>query len=217
MMSDASQDPDVFEWNEMAAHGQTADANGLPSQSAAAALAGWRDWIEKYTSMAGARCAAAGDDAHMEGVYLLGYSVHAAEDVASHRGRTNPEHAYNSLFEGNPDKVNGVDKLAMEMASDVLLTALKGKAKACASVLGTLSPHALLFPDKMRRFGFSWQGNPVELIDYEVSAHTFAPHVSDAASRMRWFGPSGDWPDGTSCSKDAACAAVEKSALDAVR
>lgn len=129
LLSDASQDVDLFEWNEMAAHGQTADDKGLPSQSADSAIKRWRDWIEKYTKRAGDLCAAPGDAEHRDGLYLLGYSVHAIEDVASHRGRTNPEHAYNSLFESNPDKVEGVDDLATEMATDVLAAALKRQGK----------------------------------------------------------------------------------------
>jgi hypothetical protein len=217
LMSDASQDVDLFEWKEMAAHGQTADDSGLPSQPVDAAVGRWRDWIEKYTTKAGALCAAPGNPAQLNGIYLLGYSVHAIEDAASHRGRTNPEHAYNSLFESNPDKVAGVDDLATEMATDVLVASLQGKAKACAGLLGTLQPHVFSFPEKMVRFGFSWEGNPVELLDYEISAHAFAPHVNEPVSRVRWFGPQGDWPQRTSCEADAGCSGIEKSALDAVR
>lgn len=117
LLADASQDPDIFEWKEMAAHGQTADANGLAGESIAHAEERWRTWIVAWLKEAGKRCSDVRTDRQVQGLYLIGYASHAIEDVASHRGRTNPEHAYNSLFEENPDKVEGIDALAAEMTA----------------------------------------------------------------------------------------------------
>jgi len=216
VLADASQDVDSFEWNQMAAHGQTADAGGLPSESEEAAKQHWHDWIKGRIAEAGKRCAADQDDVRLQGVYLLGYAIHAVEDVASHRGRTNPEHAYNALLEANPDNEQGIDKLATELAGDVLIGALRGKASACLPILGTLSKGFLLFPEKMSAFQFGWQGNPVELVKYEVSVADFMPHKDKPQARTRWFGPVGSWAPNSTCKLNPGCMAVEAIALDAV-
>jgi hypothetical protein len=204
VMDDAAQDPDSFAWEDMRAHGQTADTDGLPSESANVAEEKWRGWAAGWFAEAGVRCAKGGPGA-LEGIYLLGYASHAVQDAASHRGRTNPEHAYNALFESNPDKVSGVDGLAVEMSASALETALHGKARSCIDPLRTVKSGVLLFPDKLKRFGFHWDGTPVGLAAYELSAGSFRPHKDKPDARVRWFGPTGDWPKGRRCVDDKPC------------
>jgi hypothetical protein len=149
---------------------------------------------------------------------LVGYASHAIEDVASHRGRTNPEHAFNSLFEENPDKVEGIDSLSVEMTANVLQVALESVARACTMRLQSAKVGALLFPEKMLAFGFSWQGNPVELTSYELSAVAFAPHKNDGdPARVRWFGPVGAWSRGTLCADVPECKRLQDSLANALR
>jgi hypothetical protein len=208
LMADAAQDPDLFAWNSMPAHGQTADQNGLPSETARVAEDNWRQWIAGWVAEAGRRCSSGAPDSQSQGVYLLGYALHAVEDVASHRGRTNPEHAYNAAAEQNPDKVIGVDALAVEMASSVLLEALNGQARACVAPLRSLQRGLLVFPEKIRNFGFVWDGTPAGLLEYQKSSEDFAPHKEKAEARVRWFGPVGDWPKGSTCQADESCQGV---------
>jgi hypothetical protein len=205
VMADASQDPDSFAWSQMAAHGQTGDTNGVPSEKPEDAEANFRQWVVGWFEKAAERCRSADPRVQLEGIYLLGYAMHAIEDVASHRGRTNPEHAYNALFEDNPDKVIGVDALAAEMAADGLLAAINGKAASCVGPLKTLKAGLLLFPQKRSAFAFTWDGTPVSFALYELSANQFKPHKDVPSARVRWFGPVGPWPNGQTCQSNAGC------------
>jgi hypothetical protein len=217
IMADASQDPDFFAWTEMAAHGQTEDRDGFPSETAEAAESKWREWVVKWFTEAGKRCKSNTLGAQRQGIYLLGYAIHAVQDVAAHRGRTNPEHAYNAKFETNPDKVPGVDALAAEMAALALEGALKGRANACVVPLHSITEGVFLWSQKINELGFVWDGTPSALLAYQETAPAFGAKMGEPGARIRWFGGDHGWPAGTSCKDEPKCSSLIARLVDALK
>lgn len=90
--SDAAQDPDFYEWYNPAAHAQT-DCDlrtGATNQTRADAISAYLAWIGKGKQ----RFLTANNDAHA--LFFLGYLLHGVQDLASHQGLTNSQHAFES-------------------------------------------------------------------------------------------------------------------------
>jgi hypothetical protein len=90
--ADAAQDPDFYEWNNPAAHAQTAcdPDTGATTQVNDVAIAAFRAWFETRKG----QFVQAGKDSHA--LFFLGYLLHGIQDLASHQGVTNAQHAYDS-------------------------------------------------------------------------------------------------------------------------
>lgn len=215
VLADASQDPDFFDWDTPAAHGQTpTGTNSMPTVPASLGQTAWVTWIDAYVDRAGADCTAAAAAAEgsagrtektRTALYFLGYAVHAVEDVASHRGRTNPEHSYNAYAGNNPDEAPSSIKLAEDMAGTFLVKTLRGRLAHCAPLFKSYEGAQVQHHEKGPLLAKSLQLTPWKLIAYKASALAFAPLNSDPQARVRWFG--GDAPP-ASCSQDPACAAL---------
>jgi hypothetical protein len=206
LIADASQDPDLFDWNTMGAHGQTKSdsTTGLPTETAEMAKAGWVSFIEKYVALAEAKCKAGSEGETRLALYYLGYAMHAIEDVAPHRGRTNPEHAYNAYVEQkNPDEDKRAVDLATDLATSFLERELRGRLRSCAPVFATYSGPQIYYPTKVTTLGFKLQLTPEALGEYKRSAGLFASHKDDASGRVRWFGDVSTPP--VACSEVPAC------------
>lgn len=92
IVQDASRDADFFEWEHPAAHAQTANTEqGKIGESSAAAQANFFGWVRGNLSRAQSLCQSG---EYRLALYMLGYSLHAVQDLAFHEGITNAEHSY---------------------------------------------------------------------------------------------------------------------------
>jgi hypothetical protein len=129
IMTDAARDADFFEWRTAAAHAQTAnDDAGLISQGRDIAQRELAQWMQKYLEQAGQACAAGSS---RQALYLLGYVLHAVQDLAFHEGITNAEHSYrDNILDEQVDTGQRYDekfRLTVQ-ASKQLLTAFSAPA-----------------------------------------------------------------------------------------
>lgn len=99
IMQDASRDADFYEWGNPAAHAQTrnSDADGKIIQKEAEAQKAFESWVRDYLGKARAACTAGRT---REALYLLGYALHALQDLVFHEGITNAEHSFRDFVEG---------------------------------------------------------------------------------------------------------------------
>jgi hypothetical protein len=90
--SDAAQDPDFYEWYNPAAHAQTdCDLKTGATKDAANAVSAYLDWcVDKK------KCFVSATNKE-EALFFLGYLLHGVQDLASHQGVTNSQHAYESF------------------------------------------------------------------------------------------------------------------------
>jgi hypothetical protein len=92
---DASQDPDFYDWGTPWAHAQTEnDAEGRTIETGAEASARFVEWIRELAAGVAAK---APRDAR-GGLFLLGYLLHGIQDLATHQGITNAQHAHLSAM-----------------------------------------------------------------------------------------------------------------------
>lgn len=92
IMTDAARDADFYEWGTPAAHAQTTNSEaGLIAEETGPAQQALAQWLRGYLQRAAAACA---QQQPRQALYLLGYALHAVQDLAFHEGITNAEHAY---------------------------------------------------------------------------------------------------------------------------
>lgn len=200
VLADASQDPDFFDWRTMAAHGQTPlDGAGKP-QDAETAQQAFRDFIRGHVDSAAKSCA--GGDLR-SALYFTGYALHAVEDLAPHRGRTNEEHAYNAYVENkNPDREEAAFILARDLAASMLRRLLKGPLHPCAQRFASYSGAPIVYAEKVTTFKRQRDLTVAELRAYKRGQDVFKSLASDQESRVRWFGRGGV---PASCDADKDC------------
>ena len=134
--SEAAQDPDFYEWDTPAAHAQTKcdDITGVTQETFENATSNYRAWITCHKSNLLAQ------SKPEYALFFLGYLLHAIQDLASHKGVTNAQHAYESYIDPTAKKKGDCDHqpqnrtLGIQYSSDYLekllttypaLTALK--------------------------------------------------------------------------------------------
>ncbi len=217
LMADASQDPDIFRWTTMAAHGQTKDDGGVPSESAYVAQQAWRGFVKEWLTTAKTECGLPGDEHVRKAAYAFAFALHSVEDVAPHRGRTNPEHAYQALHGQSPDDDPGIDRLAYGIALEMANAALAGPLATCKERFQAFPAGTMSFEEKEAAFGFHLDGTPLAYAEYEASSRDFAKHSDAPGASVRWFGPPGAWPQGVACRQDPGCAALLDTLLADVR
>lgn len=205
ILADASQDPDIFKWGEMAAHGQTPLAkDGRPDDSAAAQER-FQKFVKDHVKRAKDKCTGSEADTQ-EALYWLGFALHAIQDVGSHRGRTNEEHAYNAYVENkNPDHEAASFALARDLTERFLRAALSGPLAACRSAFATYKGRSVGYTDKVTRLGLARDLTLKELRRYKASRSAFETIKDEQGVRVRWFA-AGATPD--RCSADPGCVAL---------
>ena len=202
LLADASQDPDLFDWDTMEAHGQTPSRDdGRPKVSEAEAQKAWAKFVGGYIELARKQCDAALDGAHVRvALYYTGYALHAVEDIAPHRGRTNPEHAYDAEIGQNPDIDPNAIALATDMATTFLHKMLDGPLKSCAAAFAKFDGAPIYYLEKVTTLKQKLQFTPHAIGAYRESAKVFAPLAKEAEASVRWFGGGGTAP--AQCSVD---------------
>jgi len=185
LLADASQDPDLFAWEDMAAHAQTkSDKQGRPEDQAVSQTA-FLAFVEDKLAKASTACKA---NTVNLALYWLGFATHALEDLGPHLGRTNPEHAFNAFVEKrNPDEHPSGIALAQDLADKFLTRAVQGRLAPCAQGFRNYSGGPLLLPAKLG-LGLTIDGTPAALIRYRQSKDLFAKLPQDDKTiRTRWF------------------------------
>jgi hypothetical protein len=206
IMVDASQDPDLFEWQVMKAHGQTRTVSDQDAHPAPGDGTGeFVGWVQDYVKRAAKVCAK-GEDGAREALYWTGYSVHAVEDLAAHRGRTNPEHAYNAAHDENPDEDPHAFDLAVDMARMALQGFLDGPLKQCKPAFASFNGRFVSYPEKLLKpFERKRDMTLGSLWDYKASAALYDKIKDDSKNRIRWFGETST---PKICGDDAKCVAL---------
>ena len=100
--ADASQEPDFFEFNVPAAHAQTPndDNSGVTTLTKPEAIAVYTQWMATRIKA----CSTTAKSDAKGGLFLLGYMLHAVQDLAVHRGITNAQHSYLSYKDKGKSK-----------------------------------------------------------------------------------------------------------------
>ena len=166
--ADAARDPDFFAWTVPAAHGQTPhDAAGRPALSAAQAATDFVRWAAERTRWAAEACAT-GD--LRAALYHLGSALHAVQDLASHDGRTNAEHAWNAVTGEDPDDPEHPDALfdlARNLSRAYLVDAALPLVGECAGrMAGLAGASAYSHGEKKARFGLRRDLTHTSYCDY---------------------------------------------------
>jgi hypothetical protein len=102
LMADASGDADFYHWRLPAAHAQTGndDITGRINQTQEYAKQAFENWVTTGLRRSVVQCDAG--RAPEATLYLLGYTIHAVQDLAFHEGMTNAEHAFNDFANESP-------------------------------------------------------------------------------------------------------------------
>ncbi len=206
LLADAAQDADFFQWENMAAHGQTPDTEGLPMDAKTAREDSAR-WVGAHLARARELCEKPDETSVRHALYWTGYALHAIEDIASHRGRTNPEHSYNAHQEfHNPDEHEDSFKLSVDMATQFLVRALHGPLKGCGTHFASYSGGPVLYPEKVGALRLQRDFTPTTVSAYKEAWRVFDKVKEQSGVRVRWFGTESTGPH--KCLLDPGCQAV---------
>lgn len=97
LVSLASEQADKFLWTKPHAHAQTRDGG-----DANAAKVDFTSYVTRVAAITRDQCCRKD---YLGAGYMLGYVLHAIQDLATHRGMTNEFHAYEMTRGNNPDWV----------------------------------------------------------------------------------------------------------------
>lgn len=120
ILRDASQDPDFYQFGYPEAHAQTPDEVGFldsPAQREQGREAAETRYVEWVKSRIAWQREALLRGATREALFWLGYALHGVQDLASHGGITNGEHAGMS---NSPDEDPGLVQLAVSFTLEFL-------------------------------------------------------------------------------------------------
>lgn len=177
--ADASQDPDFYDFNTPAAHAQTNDFKGTPSPEIKRnAIEQYKEWVREKTDAI--QIAAA--NSPKDGLFFLGYTLHAIEDLAAHRGITNEQHSYLAHANRSPDEENSRINKAKEYAYEYLKF-FKEKHPTCFDKLRSYETQwwrvydKVSMADKKELLGKSWDMTPSTLLAYRNSYSGYNPQT----------------------------------------
>lgn len=107
IIGDASQDPDFYDWLTPCAHAQTEnDEMGRTIESREEAERNYIHWIKGLTE----RILKVTHQDNRSGLFLFGYVLHGIQDLATHKGITNAQHAYLSKIFGREDDPDHIEE-----------------------------------------------------------------------------------------------------------
>lgn len=223
LIQEASQDPDFYAWSIPAAHAQTpCDEAGTGAainpcgpgvDVADCSRREFLEWIREQARRTRAACERKDGRAAL---YWVGFTLHAVQDLASHRGRTNAEHAHASyvLVDADPDEAPSSQALALDMSERFLASVGERLGEMCAEAInqsrGDGAPQPASW--KTRTAGLEWDFTPANLLQYRQAASRYAELVArEAEAPIRWMSdPPGPEAGDVSvrCASLAGCEAV---------
>lgn len=178
----ASREADEYEWNEPAAHGQT--ENGATEN---AGKDKFKKTVIDYGKQIRAACAAGGAENVTRAVYVLGYLLHATQDLSSHAGQTNEEHAYRALVGDNPDSKDKRVERAERWSKRVLEIARAELLQTCLKDVYALQKPSAIDGLPERLFGPK-DGTALALATYQQSGFKYMARQPKPAPVL-WFDP----------------------------
>jgi hypothetical protein len=218
IVADASQDPDFYGWKDDNSHAQTfANNDGTVRSGDEAngriAKGEFRDWMRDKIRKINTHCE---EDQPNQALYLIGYALHAVQDLAAHNGRTAVEHSWNSNCsdaacgmqellpistqttdhskstasvkpkEGDPDENPDNIRLA-ELYSQWFLQDVKSSLPdSCWLAMKTYDGSQFSFSDKKRLFNLEWQLSVAEILRYRDFRYIYAKSSKDVKYEIRW-------------------------------
>jgi hypothetical protein len=128
-LAKASRDADTYEWNSPAAHAQTpnAPADGVKPGKVDDGIKAFGAKLADYRKKIATACK---DNKPERALYVLGYMLHAVQDLSTHAGQTNAEHSWRSLLGHNPDASSQSVTRAHTFTKKVLGTAVSASCEA---------------------------------------------------------------------------------------
>lgn len=140
IMSTGSQDADFYHWTNAAAHGQTPNDDSTGKLISGPAAENFVEWTKSYLRKAESNCQ---KGKFREAIYLIGYALHAVQDLVFHDGMSNAEHAYRDEFMTAVDSEYWYDEktlLAKEASLaivDSMLPATPLAHRPCSAVISS--------------------------------------------------------------------------------
>jgi len=173
IVGDASQDPDFYDWSLPCAHAQTKnDEVGRTIESREEAERNYLNWIKRLTE----RIVKITHQDKRSGLFFMGYALHGIQDLATHKGITNAQHAFLSKLFGrkdDPDHIEGNRIKAKEYTKkyiEFLKKRYHKTYKKLISYKGRLLPWDRLMP--FEKNGLldkeGWDLTPQAFIDYSA-------------------------------------------------
>jgi hypothetical protein len=136
----ASQDPDFYDWETPAAHGQTTNdrQSGKLTNSSAQAQTDFGAWVNDKLARAKSECQAGRPKAFL---YLLGYGLHATQDAVFHEGMSNAEHSFRDQEQTRVDtefmydqKMTVAREATLQVLRKVHQAAMTSDGRSCLAV-----------------------------------------------------------------------------------
>jgi hypothetical protein len=204
LMSDASQDPDFYDWRTDSAHAQTPiDDTGRvknreDSPNGNLARSDFLQWLARNVKQIRDYC---NNDEIRFALYFLGYALHAVQDLAAHNGRTASEHAWNSYCnssgcggtlspEMDPDDNNGNISLARKYTTVFLNLIDRFVGDTCWVKLRRYKGSLISKSEKETLLGKTgWDLSWSEYQKYKTLAPTFASLPDRNDNVVRWLQP----------------------------
>jgi hypothetical protein len=194
LIADAAQDGDFYAWSDPQAHAQTGSEESSSCQTDACPANEpdcWKQrmylWVEQQLTRAREACE---QSRTREALYFVGYSLHAVQDVATHQGRTNCEHAYDAYIQNsNPDLVDVYTQLGRELSRDYLQAVATKMVAHCGA-----TPEKLPEPQKPQTPSWKKQTlkssfSPIATLSYRfLVAPRYEKLLQEGGTgRVRWF------------------------------
>lgn len=190
--ADAAQDPDFYEWYNPAAHAQTdCDLKTGATVNDDKAIPEYLKWInDRCQQFKGAN----NDDTAL---FFLGYLLHGIQDLASHQGVTNSQHAYESYTEcvnGAPD----CDHLAanLQTARDYSRQVLERLQTLKPDFFQRMEGYDAGFAPFGAKVGFKTKCSLLGVKDWDLSLPAYLEYkgLAEKYARVKTENPVKKWP-----------------------
>jgi hypothetical protein len=207
IVSDASQDPDFYDWLSDAAHAQTPHENGRvkrpeDQKNGSLAITDFSKWLSRLANETKSYCMR---DDPKGALFFLGYALHAVQDLAAHNGRTAAQHSWNSYCfkrdcggqspkEGDPDEVEAHIELAGKYSEAYLLALLRSSGDSCWDRMKEFKGSSVRPSEKLKMLSFfhhkklaGWDLSWDEYQKYKLLAPVFAKLPDIGQHQVKWI------------------------------
>jgi hypothetical protein len=207
IVSDASQDPDFYDWKTDRAHAQTPmnlQTGEILRQDdivgGKLALDEFIEWLSTLVARVKTECHA---NRPKDALYLMGYALHGVQDLAAHNGRLASEHSWNSYCHSSScggkiseqiDPDDNVDniKLAYDYSETFLSLINNFVGDDCWRKMKTHQGHTLSKAEKQSLIPKTtgWDLTWEEYQLYKGFASKFALLANIEKNTVRWVDPT---------------------------
>lgn len=189
ILRDAAQDPDFYEFTHPAAHAQSPDSVAFMESGAARdeaieqAIQAYKQWV---LNVVGRMFRFLMNNDIRETIYLLGYVLHAIQDLGPHGGMSNPEHAALDSLDQSPDDDPGSIQVSRYYSHEFLRHVREvGGEKAFDSLRNWDSHGNLSVREKKNIHGHGWDLSLEAVMDYRKGGEKYLS-LSPSPISVRW-------------------------------